>query len=95
VTANGDAFPCVFSRTFLIGNVLENSLTEMLNSRTLRKFRDTQRGRNTPVGECSPQCDPGALCTPSTGSCNPTCDPGRTPCNPQVCNPSQSCGPMQ
>jgi len=95
VTASGDTYPCVFSRTFLLGNVMRTSLAQILKCKTLQDFRTTQKQRSTEVAQCSPQCDPGALCTPSTGSCNPTCNPGQQPCNPQVCTPSQSCGPTR
>jgi MoaA/NifB/PqqE/SkfB family radical SAM enzyme len=95
VTASGNAYPCVFSRTFLLGNLLQASLAEIVASRTLQDFRTTQKDRSTEVAQCSPGCDPGAQCTPKVGTCDPSCDPGRMPCNPQVCNPYQTCGPTR
>ena len=39
VDANGNAYPCVFSRSFVVGNYLEDGMTGILEGARLRDFR--------------------------------------------------------
>jgi radical SAM protein with 4Fe4S-binding SPASM domain len=90
VVPNGDVFPCVFSRSFLMGNASQG-LTAILRSQELQKFRSDVRrleqDRNLVAG-CNPDqfCSP-YQCYPQTGPCSPACgpvhcQPGSGPCYP-------------
>jgi len=85
VTASGNCYPCVFSRGFLLGNVLQSSMGQILASGTLHNFRTTQKSRSIPVSEQGKQHNPGEPCSPD--ACEPVCSPGRNPCAPDLCEP--------
>jgi radical SAM protein with 4Fe4S-binding SPASM domain len=39
ITASGDAYPCVFSRFIKVGNVLTDTVGDLVNGEALRAFR--------------------------------------------------------
>lgn len=90
ITPNGDAYPCVFSRKFRVGNVLDAPLSEIITDSALVETREHLREQllHLEAQPCGPQCSPG--CSPACGptcnpwNCNPSCSPGApTPwCNP-------------
>ena len=99
VTAERTVYPCVFSRSFSVGNVLVQPLQAMLSGQHLLQTRlklqtaFTHRATLCAPDQCdpdicSPQCDPD-VCTPQL--CGPTyCDPDS--CQPSQCEPAE-CDP--
>lgn len=100
VTSNGDVYPCIMSRSVQIGNILENDLNSLINSRELQKFRKDVKdkftsGIVTVANNCSPDnCGPNN-CGPSETACGPdNCGPNETACGPDNCGPNETaCGP--
>lgn len=88
----GQAWPCVFSRWLVAGNVQEQSLEEILRSEKLRDIRhdlDREFIKRLPTADCRPaDCDP--YCSPQQGACQPDCTPTKNPCMPDL---SQPCDP--
>lgn len=94
VTATGDAFPCIMSRAFKVGNVLEQGLVSVVSSKALRGFRREQKDfedkRLGPDPKPCMVCSPGP-CAPDMADpppppappCIPTCPP-RDPCTPRI-----------
>ncbi|HEU5377799.1 MAG TPA: radical SAM/SPASM domain-containing protein [Ktedonobacteraceae bacterium] len=84
VTAEGTAYPCVFSRSFPIGNVLTHSVQEIVSG---ERLLTTRIKLQTAFALRDDPCTPDD-CKPLTGDCDPDvepCDPG---CNPKVnCDP--------
>jgi MoaA/NifB/PqqE/SkfB family radical SAM enzyme len=97
VSWDGTCYPCVFARTVKVGNLLTMSLSEIVASAELGKFRrfvySYRRGSDSEfISQCAPDCDP--ECNP--GNCDPTCGPHCAPtcdpeCQPGTCDPM--CGP--
>jgi MoaA/NifB/PqqE/SkfB family radical SAM enzyme len=79
VAPNGNAMPCVMARQWPVGNVLENSLGDILNSDALRATRRQIYERAWMQTACEPFC---------MQSCGPDLS---CPCNPLLCQ--QSCAP--
>jgi MoaA/NifB/PqqE/SkfB family radical SAM enzyme len=88
VTAARDIFPCVFSRSTLLGRV-HNGLKAAYESATRRDFCENLRTAKEISNPTSASCWPDLPCNPQ----NP-CSP-ELPCNPQVfCNPDSGCQPQ-
>jgi MoaA/NifB/PqqE/SkfB family radical SAM enzyme len=102
-------FPCVFSRSVVIGNVLESSLASILNSDMLENFRSWAKGRQDAKSKtqephslhrCGPDyCNPDNACSPAHPR-NPVCNPhvktlkcGPHSCSPNGCIPDSPCVP--
>lgn len=98
VLPNGDVVPCTLSRWMEpVGNVLEQSLEEVLTSPAsnakraeLQKFFAERR--SSPDDSCNPNCMP--ICWPELrdnahGDCTPDA------CRPQVCVPDAVCKPTE
>lgn len=96
VTADGEAFPCVFSRFCRVGSV-RAGLRELLETAALRDFRETVRYRQDAArgADCEPfPCTPDAPpppCEPDMPS-PPPCSPDEPPCKPD-CAPN-ACTPQ-
>ncbi len=81
VYPDGVVHPCVFTRSLQVGDVLESSLRQVIDSPQLATARtaignataENQRHRD---GSCGPNCHP--VCHPG---CRPVCAP-RSICNP-------------
>ena len=81
VTTTGESFPCIFSRNVIVGNVLEQSLIEIINSTKLKNFRKVSKEYADKVlnnTSCQPDysCGPEQDCSPNT-----------------YCGPYDQCGP--
>ncbi|MFZ0378676.1 MAG: radical SAM protein [Solirubrobacteraceae bacterium] len=86
VSFDGSCYPCVFSRSVIVGNIGDQTLTQVVQSPTLRSFRKSMaRG---PSLQCTPDCNPAGPCNPN---CTPKCAP---PCDPN-CNPKVGCPPYR
>jgi MoaA/NifB/PqqE/SkfB family radical SAM enzyme len=93
VAPDGQVFPCVMARDCVVGDVLNETLAELLRGDRLaqvrREIHDTVWRRKTVTASC-PEC-------PQT--CNPDlscpCDPLICPqsCEPQGCDPYIMCSP--
>ncbi len=79
VAPNGNAMPCVMARQWPVGNVLENSLGDILDGDALRATRRQIYERAWMQTACEPFC---------MQSCGPDLS---CPCNPLMCQ--QSCAP--
>lgn len=97
VDADGNVFPCVFSRFATVGNSRHESLSTLLQSPKLRAFREEvfALSRKRTEGELSAlDCNPAAGvdidCIPH--GCGPT-DDCRPECSPP-CSPSEPCKPQ-
>jgi MoaA/NifB/PqqE/SkfB family radical SAM enzyme len=69
ISPDGDVWPCIFSRWITVGNVLINSLSDILSSRAMADAAASiPNGRNR--GTCDPDNDD---CSPGTppSSCDP------------------------
>jgi MoaA/NifB/PqqE/SkfB family radical SAM enzyme len=91
VSYDGACYPCVFSRDVTVGNLRQQSLTEIVTGHRLNAFRmdygaEVLASRAVVFAgdddaNCTPQCDP-------AGTCGPTCAPtDPAPCNPWNCSP--------
>ena len=88
VTANGDVWPCVFSRWIPDGNVRRHALSEIVAGPAMTAAEQQLAvGAKSKPG-CDPQCCPSTMCDPS---CSPSCSPS---CNPSGnCTPKGNCAP--
>jgi MoaA/NifB/PqqE/SkfB family radical SAM enzyme len=86
VAPSGEVWPCVFARWLPVGNVLDQSLRDVLLGAKLNGTREQLRRSfsRRSAGDCHPDCKP-APCDPS---CPPRCSPA---CNP--CQPGKRCWP--
>ena len=96
VTANGDMFPCVFSRAWIVGTAAEG-IKPVVEGQRLSEFRSALKSRllNDPVASDFPsEEDPE----------RPTCNPDKAPCIParvrqdlMEANPTSKppCGPSK
>jgi radical SAM protein with 4Fe4S-binding SPASM domain len=81
VDANGNIYPCVFSRFHKVGTV-SDGISNILSSPSLRSFRSDSKlfsEKANIENSCKPNCDP-SVCDPSI------CDPSY--CDPSKCDPS-------
>lgn len=91
VGANGKVSPCIMSKFWSVGSVLDNSLTNLSRSTRLQALRgdiyrtvvEPREGGDVLYGEIHTICEP-KVCGPY-GSCGPKFGPG--PCAPSGCNP--------
>lgn len=89
ITPDGDAYPCIMARSSLIGNVLEQGLSNILCSNPLKIFRQKVReqfeNKALESDPCHPdKCNPDLQCWPDKQPCFP--DKG---CWPDNCNPDK------
>lgn len=98
ITSAGDVYPCIMSRSFKVGNVVDDGLRGVLRAHPLQSFRlDMKAWSNTRIaGEES--CRPDGPCPPDSGDCAPMfCSPENPgpPCTPDrpACGPVRICGP--
>lgn len=89
ITPDGDAYPCIMARNSLVGNVLHQSLSDILYSNHLIAFRQKvkQQFENKALESdpCHPdKCNPDLQCWPDKQPCFP--DKG---CWPDNCNPDK------
>ncbi|WP_174285327.1 radical SAM/SPASM domain-containing protein [Sphingomonas bacterium] len=96
ISYDGKCYPCIMSRDVVVGNVREQSISEIVISRPLSNFRRDygahvlgSRDKDQVPGSsmCTPDCGPAAPCQPM--GCTPSGD-----CTPYHCSPVQpNCGP--
>ena len=98
VTASGEVYPCIFSRSFSVGNVLTQDIGSIITGHvmqtTVRKLSQAFAERREVAGtasdrpcdplDCDPECDPQTF---------PPCDPDCCPETVASCEPSESCKP--
>ncbi|MFG1289602.1 radical SAM/SPASM domain-containing protein [Xanthobacter versatilis] len=83
IASSGFATPCIMSRSFVVGDIVTQSLREILVSQELDSARRFIRNAHlSTMGDCNPNCAP--------TRCNPVIN-----CNPQNCNPMLNCGPSK
>lgn len=89
VSPSGEVWPCVFARWMSVGNVLEQSLADVLVGPRVEQARAelgdhfAQRRDSACVPHCHPDCPP----SPCQPTCPPRCSPGCQPCKPNGCWP--------
>ncbi|MBK7911089.1 SPASM domain-containing protein [Candidatus Pollutiaquabacter sp.] len=98
VDANGNVFPCVFSRLNIVGSVNEG-LINILQKETLKQFREEVYKINHNNSCSPPDCGPSSECTPQ-GDCSPSNEYkpliNNLNCSPESgkdCNPDYACNP--
>lgn len=88
VSPSGDVWPCVFSRWMTVGNVLEQSLSELIAGQEVARAREQLKdffihmgSDNDDDDDCWPdtKCKPKEMCDPQ---CPPRCSPACRPCSP-------------
>lgn len=93
IAPDGQVFPCVMARDWVVGDVLTETLDEIVHGSRLaeirREIHDTVWKRNTVTAacpECPQSCGPDLSCP---------CDPLLCPqsCEPQGCDPYIMCSP--
>jgi MoaA/NifB/PqqE/SkfB family radical SAM enzyme len=100
---DGIVWPCVFSRWLPVGNVLEDSLADIVAAKELESTRkaltDDFRARlSASLGERDPRFRPGwapragSSCRPGE-ECKPTSPDPKPECGP-LCGPRQECAPF-
>lgn len=109
VSPSGEVWPCVFSRWLPVGNVLEQSVAEILAGEVIAETREElaaafeERGlasqEDCIPDNCNPSCNPEA-CQPYGHVQHPDADKTFTrqlracgPCTPTLCNP-HVCNPI-
>jgi sulfatase maturation enzyme AslB (radical SAM superfamily) len=91
VSPDGTAFPCIMSRNFPIGSLLDQSLAQILDSAALRCARKQIHEHFSSASACSPDCVPNFLGQPPSPSCAPA-----SRCAPSIpCGPDYPCGPTK
>jgi len=86
VDADGNAYPCVFSKFIPRGNI-RAGLAPIIESASLQDFRNTLKTRMTNAASCYPDaCNP-ATCYPATRPCSPECAPSSQSCVPDLRRP--------
>lgn len=102
VAPNGKVSPCIMSKTWSVGSILETPLAEVVESDRLRNLRrriydQTIAAREAvyvaPHADCEPSCGPS--CYPScVPACSPSCVPSCNPsCSPSCVPSAATCGP--
>jgi MoaA/NifB/PqqE/SkfB family radical SAM enzyme len=94
---DGVVAPCIMSKNWPVGSVLNSSLREVVFSDHLLQTREriaSATAVNTNVDPCGPAC------SPYNPFCNPNCSPHAMcgPCSPsgsKGCNPNYWCNPNQ
>lgn len=90
ISYDGSVFPCVFARDFILGNVTNERLQDIVKKDSCIKFReDAYRMFNSKKYENkNNQCQPYEPCFPLMG-----CPPN--PCDPNMCQPGWECEPAR
>lgn len=100
IAPTGDIFPCVFSRSWIVGTAAEG-VQATLDGRRLFEFRDTMRTRlQCDSTDCAPAQEPVPFCGPDQ-KCNPDGSANslrldyadREKCNPTL--EQKTCGPAR
>lgn len=94
ITAEGLVSPCIMSRAWPLGSVLESPLAGILSSESTRttrfSIRDAVAERQAKHANCGPQ----GICGPTgyKDPCGPQgmCGPSGKHCGPDYCNPDKS-----
>ena len=97
IAPDGSAYPCIMSRDFLVGNVLETGLEALLTGAQLQHIRkDIASHLPAVTTSCTPMdCTPNRYCGPD-GLCGPgyvDADEIQSSCTPMDCTPNRYCGP--
>ncbi|MFJ6137467.1 radical SAM/SPASM domain-containing protein [Kitasatospora sp. NPDC092286] len=95
VTPDGTVYPCVMARQWPVGNVLHDTLSQIVNGEPLGRMRQSvyeqvwlgpsQCSPNCPQS-CEPENCPEAPCEPEI--CPMSCEPNE-PCVPEVARPPE------
>jgi MoaA/NifB/PqqE/SkfB family radical SAM enzyme len=109
ITPDGIVYPCVMSRNWPVGSLLNESLDDSLRAPLLQAFRDAlaeAKQRIHPVTQCFPEedvtvprCYPDDPCSPKNPCWpdKPPCSPDRPGClpdhGPPPCTPTDKCMP--
>lgn len=84
VTATGEVYPCIMARSFLYGEVHQQTLQEILHSRKYaivkQELGAAFNQRLTAQRDCDPECDPAQY---------PPCDPDCCPETVASCEPKE------
>jgi len=71
VSASGDIYPCIMSRSVRLGSVYETNLADVLRSSSLASFRqELLVAKNYTQAACMPHCWPNGGCSPHD-ACRP------------------------
>lgn len=97
VTPSGDSYPCIMSRRFPVGNVLQGGLNAVLDGPRLLAARGAiENALPENDSSCTPQdCTPNRYCGPD-GLCGPGVvhpESMQSSCIPDDCTPNKYCGP--
>lgn len=104
ITSAGDVYPCIMSRSFKMGNIIDDGLVGTLRSNALQSFRLDMKVRNNNRLVGGADYITNGPCAPDSGDCkpifckpeNPTppCTPDRPECRPgRICRPEGPCQP--
>ncbi len=103
VAPNGKVSPCIMSKAWSVGSILEKPLDEVVRSSELRDLRSRiyaqtigprEEARLAAIeAQCEPSCSPS--CYPScVPACAPSCAPSCVPsCSPSCVPSAPTCGP--
>ena len=103
VAPNGKVSPCIMSKAWSVGSILDTPLDEVVRSSELRDLRSRiyaqtiaprEEARLAAIeAQCEPSCGPS--CYPScVPACAPSCVPSCTPsCSPSCVPSAPTCGP--
>ncbi|MCI2421572.1 radical SAM protein [Saccharopolyspora sp. K220] len=85
VAPDGVVYPCVMARQWPVGNILDESLAEIVDGMRLKDTRKDifETAWLPKIDDCAP--------------CEQSCDPDSSSCSPHYCNPTQcpqSCTPQ-
>jgi sulfatase maturation enzyme AslB (radical SAM superfamily) len=89
VGSDGKVSPCIMSKLWSVGSLLDTSLNELLTSANLMRIRGQIHDGTIQRRKHGSQADIHAICDPKTcgpySTCTPTTGPG--PCGPSGCTP--------
>lgn len=99
VTSTGEAHPCIMSRMVIAGNVLNQSIDQIIDSDQLQGFQEIMKEKfakendkfSIHAGSCTPDRPKG--CSPDREQCSP-CHPNSV-CGPNKCQPTNTCQPKR
>lgn len=71
ISSTGEVWPCVFSRWIPLGNVLNETISDIINGKTVKQKRNElkQFFQEQQSWPCEPKCSP--RCSPSCSPCAP------------------------
>ncbi|WP_345035256.1 radical SAM protein [Streptomyces sannanensis] len=88
VAPDGRVFPCVMARNWPVGDILHQTLDEIVNgdelARIRREIHDTVW--QSSARECPQSCNPDLSCPCEPLLCSQSCQPQN--CSPDVCSPT-------